>query len=108
MFLLSDDLPNIMAKIKAVDGYDLQPLMDQYDLSYAEAAAYNRWLFLMWKGAETDFLLLGASERWEHTIRNAARWPDQKIYMQGAFAPESAIYNKEFAAYVRGVIETMP
>ena len=25
MFLLSDELPNILSKIKAVDGHDLQP-----------------------------------------------------------------------------------
>ena len=85
MFLLSDELPSILSKIKAVDGHDLQPWMDHYELSYAEAASWNRWLTLMWRGLQIDYQLNGPSERLDQSIRVTASWPDQQLFMQGAF-----------------------
>lgn len=101
MFLMSDELPNILAKIKDVDGYDLQPWMERYDLSYAEAASWNRWLTLLWRGMEVDFQLLGPNEQLDQLIRLSANWPDQQLYMQGAFHQETQFFSEDFADYVR-------
>ena len=38
LFIMSEELPQAMAKIKAVDGNDMQMYMDRYDLSYEQAA----------------------------------------------------------------------
>ncbi len=100
LFLMSDQLPNILAKIKNVDGHDLQPWMEQYDLSYAEAALWNRWLTLMWRGMEIDFMLLGPNEQLNQMIRNSAAWPDQQLFMHGAFFPGTTFFSDEFARYV--------
>ena len=108
MFLLSDNLPNILAKIKAVDGYDVQPFMERYDLSYAEAAAWNRWLTLMWRGMELDYMMNGPSEQFEQVIRNTVAWPDQQLFVQGAFFPGSPFFSKKFTDYVLNSIEEMP
>ncbi len=100
MFLLSDELPSILSKIKAVDGNDLQPWMEKYGLSYAEAASWNRWLTLMWRGLELDYMLNGASDRMERAIRNAASWPDQQLYMRGTFLSETPFFSDQFTEYV--------
>ncbi len=108
MFLLSDDLPHILSKIKAVDGYDLQPFMEKYELSYAEAAAWNRWLSLMWRGVELDYLMNGPSKQLEEAIRNTAGWPDQQLFIQGAFFTGSPVFNVKFTDYVLNSINEMP
>lgn len=108
MFLLSDDLPNILAKIKAVDGYDLQPWMEKYDLSYAEAAAWNRWLTLMWRGMELDYMMNGPNEKFEQNIRDTVAWPDQQIFVQNAFFSGSPFFSKKFTDYVLSSIEEKP
>ena len=105
LFLISDDLPNILSKIKAVDGNDLQLWMENYDLTYAEAASWVRWLTLLWRGLETDYRLNGPSERLRRAIGGSAAWPDQELYMRGAFSPETTYFDRDFAAYVRGVID---
>lgn len=107
LFLTSGELPQILAKIKDVDGYDLQPWIERYDLSYAEAASWNRWLTLLWRGMEIDFLLLGPNARLDQTIRQAAHWPDQQLYLQGAFFPGTPLFNKDFAAYVREITDVV-
>lgn len=108
MFLLSDDLPQILAKIKAVDGYDLQPFMERYDLSYAEAASWNRWLLLMWRGVELNYMMNGPSEKLEQIIRNTVVWSDQQLFVQGAFFPGSPIFSEEFTTYVLDSIAEVP
>ena len=108
MFLLSDELPSILSKIKAVDGHDLQPWMDHYALSYAEAASWNRWLTLMWRGLEIDYQLNGPSEQLNQSVHATARWPDQQLYVQGAFFSGATFFNDEFADYVRGLLKEVP
>jgi hypothetical protein len=108
LFLLSDDLPNILAKIKAVDGYDMQPFMEKYDLSYAEAASWNRWLVLMWRGMELDYMTLGPSEQFEQAIRTTVAWPDQQLFVQGAFFSGSPFFSTKFTDYVLSSIEEIP
>ncbi len=108
MFLLSNELPSILSKIKAVDGYDLQPWMERYELSYAEAASWNRWLTLMWRGSELDYMMNGPSNRLEQAIRNAANWPDQQLYMQGTFFPETPFFSDQFTDYVLSATKEVP
>ena len=108
MFLMSEELPKILSKIKAVDGYDLQPMMDQYNLNYAEAATWNRWLTLMWRGMELDYHLNGPSARFDRVIRTTLSWPDQQAYVQGAFYSETPFFSKEFSDYVRRLAEHLP
>jgi hypothetical protein len=108
MFLLSDELPSILSKIKAVDGHDLQPWMEKYELSYAEAASWNRWLTLMWRGWELDYKLNGPSKTLEQAIRNTANWPDQQLYMQGAFFSGTPFFGDQFTDFVLSAIGETP
>ena len=108
MFLLSNELPSILSKIKAVDGYDLQPWMERYELSYAEAASWNRWLTLMWRGWELDFMMNGPSKKLEQAIRDTANWPDQQLYIQGTFYPGSQFFSDQFTDYVLSAFAEMP
>ena len=107
MFLTSGELPKILAKIKDVDGNDMQPFMDRYNLTYAEAATWNRWLTLMWRGIEIDFYRNGPSEALAQGIRNTAMWADQSLYIQGAFHEDNRFYAPEFSAYVREQLSAM-
>lgn len=100
MFLLSDDLPDISAKIKMVDGYDLVPWMEKYNLSYAEAAVWNRWLVLLWRGVELDYILNGPSDDFAQSIRDMASWPDQQLFVRGAFFPGASFFREDFTNYV--------
>ena len=108
MFLLSDELPSILAKIKAVDGYDLEPWMEKYELSYAEAASWNRWLTLMWRGWELDYTMNGPSKTLEQAIRNTASYPDQQLFIQGAFFPGANFFSNQFTDYVIRSISEAP
>ena len=108
MFLLSDELPSILSKIKAVDGHDLQPWMEKYELSYSEAASGNRWLTLMWRGWDRDYWMNGPSKKLEQAIRNTANWPDQKLYIQGTFFSGSPFYRDQFTDYVRSAVAETP
>lgn len=108
MFLMSDNLPNILSKIKAVDGYDLQPFMEKYELTYAEAAEWNRWLLLMWRGMEVDYMMNGPSEQFKRVIRNTAAWSDQQLFVQGAFYSGSPFFSERFTNFVLSAIEETP
>ena len=54
MFLLSDELPSILAKIKAVDGYDLEPWMEK---SYVETSSFRYPFFSTNKKFGSQFTL---------------------------------------------------
>lgn len=41
------------------------------------------------------------NEQIEQLIRLSASWPDQQIYLQGAFSPGTPFFSEDFAAQVR-------
>lgn len=105
MFLTSERLPEILTKIKTVDGEELTPWMERYDLDYEEAAIWNRWLTLMWRGLEADYLLIGPSDSLEENIRLSTPWPDQKLFLAGALYPDNPFFDPDFTIYVNRILE---
>jgi len=73
----------VLAKIKAVDGREptVAALMDAYDLSDVEAAAWGRNLYRTWFGVEADFRY-GGREMVEERIRLLVPYPDAEIYWE--------------------------
>lgn len=102
VFLQSDVLAEALSKIKAVDGIEegIQNLMDRYDMSYEQAAAWNRYLTLNWAGLQAEFLYRGRTERLDQRIRRNLQWPDQQILMRGVFGEPWSPFHEEFDDYV--------
>lgn len=106
LFLQSDLLVSALARIKAVDGEEeaLKELMARYDMSYEEAAVWNRFLILHWRGTEIRFLADGPSPAIARFIRATLSWPDQEILMTPLFGKEWSPFDPAFDAYVLSVI----
>ncbi len=101
-FLTSSKLPEILTKIKAVDGPNPaeQAFMDRYGLSHEEAVVWGRHLGLIWSGLEADYLLNGESQALRSRIEMLLRFPDnQLLWEQGA--PQ--VSDAGFQAYVERV-----
>lgn len=83
-FLDPAAMPDIYAKIKAVDGPDVsvQVLMDRYGLSVEEAVIWAWYLGQNWRGREADFLYDGPSESLEMSIRSLLAIPDNRAYWE--------------------------
>src|SRR3990170_2301333 len=60
-FLTESAVPEILAKIKAVDGAEAmeQAFIERYGLSHEEASIWARYLGVIWTGIEADFLVRG-------------------------------------------------
>ena len=105
MFLLSDRLPAIAAKIEAIKNPDfMQPFREQFELSIEEAGIWNRWLYLVWKGFEAEYLLTGPSDHLAEQIRYSANYEDQRLAIIPIFYPGNPNFDAGFIEYVIGLI----
>ena len=107
VFLQSSDLADALTKIKAVDGIEepLQELMNTYEMSYEQAAAWNRYVMLNWKAMEAEFLYAGRSKQLAAQIRQSYYWPDQQMLLRSAIGQPWSPFGKEFDEYVRTIID---
>lgn len=106
VFLQSDLLAGALARIKAVDGIEgpVQELMTRYDMSYEQAAAWNRYIILNWRGLEMYFQAEGPSEPLARAIRRTVAWPDQQILLAPVFGKDWSPFDPAFDAYVLSVM----
>jgi hypothetical protein len=95
-------LPDILEKIKVLDGVDrdVQAFMDRYDLTHVEADRWTRYLRQQWEAHEADFLL-GETAQLDANIPTLLGYPDQALY----FDTEKAGMNAQFVQYVEQLIE---
>lgn len=102
VFLQSDVLAEALTKIKAVDGIEegIQELMDRYDMSYEQAAAWNRYLVLNWAGVQADYLYHGRSKELDQRILHNLQWPDQAILIRPVFGQTWSPFHPDFNDYV--------
>ena len=78
------ELPNVLAKIKAVDKQSedhINGFMEVYGLTYREAAMWDRHLWLVWETLEAGFLFNGASEELVNQISALLVTRDNQIYL---------------------------
>ena len=106
VFLQSETLAETISKIKTVDGIEegIQKFMDRYDTSYQEAAAWNRYLVLNWRGMHAEYLHHGRSESLDQRIRHNLQWPDQQILIRDVFGEPWSPFHPEFDEYVLSLI----
>jgi hypothetical protein len=83
-FLSESPFPEILAKIKAVDGSEpaVQAYMDRYSLTYEERAVWLRHMLSIWTALETEYAMLGASEELATRIRLLMPFPDQAVWFE--------------------------
>lgn len=101
-FLTNSRLPEIAAKIKAVDGTIalVQAYMDRYDLTHEESDIWARYLGLLWSELEADYALHGESDALEKRIGLLLQFPDnQLLWDQG----NPQVSDEEFRAYVERI-----
>lgn len=105
MFLQSDQLPLIAAKIEAVGNPDfLSDFRKRYELSVEEAGIWNRWLYLMWKSIEAEYLSMGPSDQLAKRIRLVAAYEDQRLVIVPVVTSTSPIFDQKFTRYVDSLV----
>lgn len=99
-FLSESAAPEVLAKIKAVDGLEpaVAAYMERYDLTYAEAALWLRHLLSLWTSLEAEYAVLGDSEELSQRIRVLLPFPDQEIWFDNG-GPEW-LSTPGFRAYI--------
>ncbi len=102
-FFASPELPAVLTKIMAVDGFPpmAEALIERYGLTPEEATLWWRHLVLIWMGVEADYSLSGASQEMENAIRYLLTFPDNQLYWEHGVAVSGA----DFREYVEAVRE---
>lgn len=109
VFVQSDQLPIIAAKIETARNHDyLVEFRKRYDLSVEEAGIWNRWLLLLWKGLEAEFLSTGPSERLADRIRAMAAYEDQRMLILPWVTSSNVLFVDEFSKYVDRLAKELP
>lgn len=109
VFLQSDQLPGILAKIEtARNPNHLIEFRNRYDLSVEEAGIWNRWLLLLWKGLEAEYISAGPSDRLAIRIHTMARYEDQRMLIVPWVASSNPLFIGEFTRYVASLIGGLP
>jgi hypothetical protein len=109
LYVMSDRLPQIASKIEAVNNPDyLMEFRERYDLSVEEAGIWNRWLLLLWKSAETEFLSTGPSERLARLIPLMAAYEDQRLVIVPLVTSRNPLFHDEFTEYVASLVDDPP
>ncbi len=99
-FFPSEDLPDILAKVKAVDGLNpgYQALVDRYDLTVEESILWDRHLASIWVRLETEYLYDGPSEGLERTVKGLLSNLDNQVYWE-----HQTLARDEFVEFVEDV-----
>ncbi len=106
MFLQSDQLPKIAAKIEATKNPQfMRAFRERFDLSIEEAGVWNRWLFLMWKSLEAEYLTTGPSNDLAKRIRLSLSYEDQQLVILPAVTSRGPLFHDDFTKYVISLIE---
>ena len=100
-FFPSSDLPDILAKIKAVDGEEpgQQAFVDRYNLTAEESILWIRHLSSIWTRLETEYLYDGPSEALGLVIQGLLTTPDNQLFWEHPMG----ILTAEFMWYVESV-----
>ena len=100
-FFPSSDLPDVLAKIKAVDGLERvdQAFVDRYNLTAEESILWTRHLASIWTSLETEYLYDGPSEGLASLIQDFLAYPDEQLYWEN----DQVFFTAEFQSYVESV-----
>lgn len=81
----SQYLPDILEKIKSVDGVGgtVQAFMDRYDLTYVDADRWVRYMRQQWEAHEANFRF-GETESLESMLPILMNFPDQVLFYEVA------------------------
>lgn len=106
MFLQSDRLPAIAAKIEAAQNPDFMiEFRKRYDLSIEEAGIWNRWLLLLWKSLEAEFLSTGPNNLLAARIRLSAAYEDQRLVILPLVTSSNPVFVDGFTQYVASLFD---
>jgi hypothetical protein len=109
MFLQSDQLPVIAAKIEAEKNPNfMMEFRRRFDLSIEEAGIWNRWLFLLWKSLEAEYLSGGPSDDLAKRIRLSVTYEDQQLVIVPALTSRSPLFHDGFKKYVHSLVDDLP
>lgn len=102
-FLGESPLPNILAKMKAVDGAEpiVQLFMDRYGLSYEEGVVWTRHATSVWVSMAAEYALLGESEALAQQIRALLGEVDHRIWWENG--GPARLGHPAFVSYVDAV-----
>jgi hypothetical protein len=105
MFLQSDQLPVIAAKIEeSANPEFLREFRIRYDLSIEEAGIWNRWVYLIWKSLEAEFLSVGPSDQLAQHIRLSVTYDDQRLVILPAVTSANPLFHQDFTSYVDSLV----
>lgn len=105
--LTNPQLPEILSKIKAVDGAEpnVKAFMDRYELTYAEAVVWIRYLGELWSGLNAEYAQLGPSEELAHRIEQLLAFPDETLWLDTG--DPAWFLSDDFHAYLASIRKAM-
>lgn len=105
-FLENPVMPEILANIKALDGWESAgyakgvayetAFAERYDVPIEQGIVWARFLSMLWSGLNADYTLLGESEELARRIRLLLQFPDQQLFWKHL----PAVLTEDFRAYV--------
>ena len=105
-YLNDSQIPAIIAKVKAVDGW--RPLVhayvERYSLTYEEAVILVRMLGVVWTGLEADFILDGESQSLKNRVDDLLSNTDDQMYWEYGGGQVS---DASFIEYVESLQDSM-
>jgi hypothetical protein len=108
VFIESNHLSKILAKIKEVDGIDpyITDYANRYGLTLEEVGIWTRWLALTWSGMAEEYDRYGPNDDLASAIERLASYRDQELWLEGHILEgRLGPYSDEFRSYVRQVLE---
>lgn len=101
-FLQDSPLPEILTRIKTVDGFEPleQALVKRYNLTYEQAVQWGRHLSLLWTVLEADYRTKGPSDALGAIAYSLLGSPDNQLFWDKG-APQ--VLSGEFRQYVEAV-----
>jgi len=103
--ITNPQLPEILSKIKAVDGAEphVKAFMDRYELTYVEAVVWMRYLGDLWSGLNAEYAQLGPSKELAHRIEQLLAFPDETLWLDTDAA--AWFLSDDFQAYLASIRE---
>lgn len=103
-YLEESRLPEILARVKEVDGAEPVEVafVQRYGLAYEDAVRWARHLALVWTVLESDFSANGRSDALDAVAWSLLRSPDNRLFWESG-GPQ--ITSPEFRTYLEGLRE---
>jgi len=100
--LSSPELLAAYERVKAVDGWEpiVLALVEQYDMTHAQAVVWGRYVLTLWQGLQADYVYAGESPELTARIKFLMAFPDDRLFWSVVSGSEPPLFSRDFSDYV--------